>query len=78
MAKTIGAEKAREQLPELLNKASRGQTTIITKHGKPYAALGPVQSTRVRRHSFLALAGSGAGLWGDVSRFVAREREAWE
>ena len=78
MPKKIGAEKAREQLPELLNRASRGQTTIITKHGKPYAALGPVQATRARRHSVLALAGSGAGLWGDIPTFITNERDAWK
>lgn len=79
MAKTIGVEKAREQLPELLNRAARGDTTIITKHGKPYAALGPVPQQRTRRHSFMALAGTGVSLYGDsAAAFVSKERDAWE
>ena len=38
-----GAEEARNQLPSLLEAAERGRATVITKHGKPVAALVPIE-----------------------------------
>ncbi len=79
--KTYGAEEARSQLPQLLDRAHRGSSSVITKHGKPYAALVPIEVFRAqagRRLSLLALKGSGAGLWGQsASRFVADLRDEW-
>ena len=37
-----GAEEARNQLPHLLEAAENGQSTVITKHGRPVAALVPI------------------------------------
>jgi prevent-host-death family protein len=37
-----GVEDARSQLPTLLAEAERGRSTIITRHGKPIAAIVPV------------------------------------
>ena len=34
-----GAEEARNQLAHLLDAAERGESTIISKHGRPVAAL---------------------------------------
>lgn len=45
-AATMGAEEARKMFPSLVESASRGKTTIITKHGKPYAAIVPVAQAR--------------------------------
>jgi prevent-host-death family protein len=39
-----GAEEARNQLPDLLEAAERGRSTIITKHGRPVAALVPIEA----------------------------------
>lgn len=80
MAKGIGAEQARQRLPQLLDRASRGQTTIITKHGKPCAAIVPVASARAssRAVGLVALMGSGKGLWGDPTRYVREARDEWE
>ncbi len=78
---TMGSEAARAKLPELLELAHHGSSTVITKHGRPYAALVPVSSvsTSRRRVSVLSLAGTGAGLWGDDStQSVALMREEWE
>ena len=74
-----GAEEARANLPQLLELAHHGTRTVITRHGKPYAALVPVEEARVRRRpSLLSLAGSGAGLWGeDSTRAVRKMREEW-
>ncbi len=79
--KTCGAEAARAHLPELLERAHRGMPTIITRHGKPYAAVVAVEAVEARRRapSVLSLKGSGAGLWGvDSSGAVAAMRDEWE
>jgi prevent-host-death family protein len=78
--KSYGAEEARTKLPELLERAHRGQATVITKHGKPYAALVPAAKTLALkpRLKLLALAGSGKGLWGRGSaKAVDRMRDEW-
>lgn len=79
--KTYGAEEARARLPELLERAHRGEPTVITKRGQPYAALVPMAQARAPRKGsgFVSLRGTGQGLWGaDASRFVAELREEWE
>jgi prevent-host-death family protein len=78
--KICGAEEARATLPELLEQAHRGQVTVITKRGRPYAALVPAAriGAGMRRLSLLTLRGSGAGLWGsDSSVTIAAMRDEW-
>lgn len=75
-----GAEEARNQLPELLKAAEQGHSTIITKHGRPVAALVPIEaySSSRRQQSLLALKGTGRGLWGKDSVGTLRElRDEW-
>jgi prevent-host-death family protein len=75
-----GAEEARNQLPELLEAAERGRSTIITRHGRPVAALIPVGAHEAvaRQQPLLPLAGSGRGLWGkDSTRTLRRMRDEW-
>jgi prevent-host-death family protein len=43
---TISAYEAKTHLPRLLRAAERGETVIITRHGKPVAQLGPVEKQR--------------------------------
>ena len=43
---TISAYEAKTHLPRLLRAAERGETVIITRHGKPVAQLGPIQDRR--------------------------------
>ena len=38
-----GASQARRQFPALLDDAEKGHATIITRHGKPVAALVPMK-----------------------------------
>ncbi len=78
--KTYGAEGARAKLAELLERAHRGEPTVITKRGQPYAALVPVVDEKPRRGSTLmSLRGTGRGLWGaDAAKLVAELREEWE
>jgi prevent-host-death family protein len=46
MMTTVSAYEAKTHLPRLLRAAERGETVIITRHGKPVAQLGPVQQRR--------------------------------
>jgi prevent-host-death family protein len=75
-----GAEEARNQLPELLEAAEKGRSTIITRHGRPVAALMPIDAHEAasRQQPLLPLAGSGRGLWGrDSARSLRRLRDEW-
>jgi prevent-host-death family protein len=75
-----GAEDARNQLPELLAAAENGESTIITKRGKPVAALMPIAAyaTNSRQQPLSPLAGSGRGLWGNSSsRTLRKLRDEW-
>lgn len=75
-----GAEEARNQLPDLLAAAEQGRSTIITRHGRPVAALVPIDAYRPsgRQQSLLPLSGSGRGLWGKNStRTIDRLRDEW-
>jgi prevent-host-death family protein len=41
---TIGSFEAKTHLPQLLERAARGEEFTITKHGKPMARLVPAVS----------------------------------
>jgi prevent-host-death family protein len=76
-----GAEEARNQLPELLEAAQQGQSTIITKHGRPVAVLIPVEEfeQKSRQRSLLPYKGTGRGMWGSNSTDTLRAlRDEWE
>jgi prevent-host-death family protein len=73
-------EEARRQFPSLLKGAHAGQAVIITRRGKPYAALVPIQALKDARPrpSVVALRGSGVGLWGkSAAAWVNRMRNEW-
>ncbi len=75
-----GAEEARNQLPHLLDEAEKGRSTVITKHGRPVAALVPIEAydAAVRQEPLTPLAGSGRGLWGKSSaRTIRKLRGEW-
>ena len=78
--RTVGLEEGRKQLPQLAALAHSGQGSLLTKHGKPYAAIvAPDLLLKARRRpSFLALRGTGKGLWGKPAAHVARLREEWD
>jgi prevent-host-death family protein len=76
-----GAEEARNQLPELLEAAERGRSTIITRHGRPVAALVPIEAhgAALRQQPLLAVEGTGRGLWGKSSAQAVRKlRDEWD
>jgi prevent-host-death family protein len=75
-----GAEEARNQLPDLLEAAEKGRSTIITRHGRPVAALVPIEAygAAVRQQPLMPVAGSGRGLWGKNStRTLRKLRDEW-
>lgn len=75
----IGAEQARNKLPELLERAHAGEQMIISKRGVPYAALVPLdQRVTSRREGLSTLRGSGKGLWGEsVTDWLDKLRDEW-
>ena len=79
-----GLEQARNQLPSIVADAHAGIPSIITKHGKPYAAIVPMQDFEKTRAAsevgsdLLALRGTGRGLWGtDVAQTISELRNEW-
>jgi prevent-host-death family protein len=75
-----GAEEARNQLPDLLEAAEKGRSTIITRHGRPVAALVPFEAygAAVRQQPLIPVAGTGRGLWGGKSSNTIRKlRDEW-
>ncbi|MEO7391571.1 MAG: hypothetical protein ABIU58_05320 [Ramlibacter sp.] len=79
--RSVGLEQGRKQLPELAQLAHSGQGSVLTKHGKPYAAIvsAEVLLKSRRKPSFLALRGTGKGMWGrSAAAHIARLRNEWE
>jgi antitoxin (DNA-binding transcriptional repressor) of toxin-antitoxin stability system len=77
---TVGLEEGRNTLPQLAARAHGGEPSLLTRHGKPYAAIVPPELlAKARpRASFLVLRGSGKGLWGKLpGRTVAALRDEW-
>jgi prevent-host-death family protein len=75
-----GAEEARNQLPELLEAAEKGRTTIITRRGRPVAALVPLdaRSATTRQQPLGPVEASGRGFWGrHSSRTIRGLRDEW-
>ena len=79
-----GIEQARIQLPSIVANAHAGVRSIITKHGKPYAAVVPIQEVKKSPADadmalgILALRGTGRGLWGaNAGQAVAELRDEW-
>ncbi len=76
-----GIEDTRKHLPALVEDAHRGRATLITKRGKPYAALVPlsVLDRSQKRPDIRTLRGSGRGLWGrSPAAMLARLRAEWD
>ena len=76
---TVGIEQGRNTLPQLALRAFGGEPCVLTKHGKPYAAIVPlemVQRAQMRKSNFSALRGTGKGLWGDApAQMIADMRD---
>lgn len=80
-SRPIGLEQARSKLPELVTSAGAGTTHVITRHGRPVAALVPLAAAGPAHRSsgLLALRGTGRGLWGaELSRTIDDLRAEWD
>ena len=80
---SYGLEQARIQLPHIVAEAHAGFSSVITKHGKPYAAIVPLHGLAAAQAEtgadLLSLRGTGRGLWGaDVGQTVADLRNEWD
>jgi prevent-host-death family protein len=71
------AEAFRDQFPDLLVAAERGQSTIITKNGRPVAALVPIGVAGCAQHPLLPAEASGRGLWKIGGAQRRKLREEW-
>jgi prevent-host-death family protein len=81
---SVGSEEARQQLPTLIDRARGGVSTVVTRHGRPCAAIVPVSvlaratAAPPRGPSLASLRASGAGLWGESpGRTIADARDEW-
>jgi prevent-host-death family protein len=80
-----GLEQARARLPLLVSEAVAGTSSIITRHGKPCAAVVPLDALeqlallKRRAQGITALRGTGHGLWGrDSAAAVRALRGEWD
>ena len=77
----IGLDEGRSTLPRLAALAHTGQASLLTRHGKPFAAIvaPEVLLANKPRPAFLSLRASGRGLWGlSASAAVADLRDEWD
>jgi prevent-host-death family protein len=75
-----GSEEARNELPTLLEEAQSGRATIITRRGRPVAALVPLSQYQKghQQQSLLNLEGAARGLWGKTSTGTVKKlRDEW-
>jgi antitoxin (DNA-binding transcriptional repressor) of toxin-antitoxin stability system len=79
-----GLEQARARLPRIVTDAGSGVSSVITRHGKPCAAVVPMKvldelrAARKPPVALLALRGSGRGLWGaKAGKAIADLRDEW-
>lgn len=85
MKATYGLEQARAQLPRIAAEARAGQTSVITRHGEPMAAVVPIsflktqQAGRIRKGGILGLRGTGRHMWPEgAGQAVAKLRDEWQ
>jgi antitoxin (DNA-binding transcriptional repressor) of toxin-antitoxin stability system len=76
----LGVEAARKAFPSLIDDAHEGRSTVITKHGKPWAMIGPPAEPRAEAVvDIRQLRGTGKGLWGrSPARTVDKMRGEWD
>lgn len=79
-----GLEQARIKLPALVAQANAGVASVITRHGKPYAAIVSIDDLEKSSvagqtaASVISLRGTGKGLWGpSPAQAVTELRDEW-
>ncbi len=56
MVTSVGAYEAKTHLSQLLDEAERGETIVITRHGRPVATLQPFRTSPASTLDLLAQA----------------------
>ncbi|HEY8207182.1 MAG TPA: type II toxin-antitoxin system prevent-host-death family antitoxin [Myxococcaceae bacterium] len=74
MPSKVNVHEAKTQLSKLLDRAHRGEEVVISKGGKPYARLMPLEPPPPRKGGWLA-GKLGKGFWEPLPD---EELEAWE
>lgn len=78
--KSEPAEAARKKFPSLIEQAHHGTPTIVTKRGKPYAAIVSIADLPQSQGelNIQSLRGSGKGLWGrNPAATIEKMRREW-
>ena len=82
MANTKSVREAHREFSRLSDAAERGDVTVITRRGRPVAALMPIHDQKVsvrRQLPITHLRGTGKGMWGkDSRRFIRKLRSVWD
>lgn len=79
--KREGSEDARRHLPALIDRASRGETTVITRRGTPCAAIVPMSELAARKAGIQIrdLRGSGRSFWHpNTAAWIRKLRREWK
>ena len=63
---TVNIASAKTRLPELVERASGGESIVIARNGKPKAMLVPILSRK--KYVF----GAGKGQWRGVERVLSK------
>jgi prevent-host-death family protein len=63
LAKPVNIADAKARLPELVERAARGEEIVIARNGEPRARLVPLSPTKAR------IPGGGAGQWEVAAGF---------
>lgn len=72
LPKPVNIADAKARLPELVERAARGEEIIIARNGEPRARLTPLPRTRKR------VPGLGAGRWRVADDFDAPLPDSWQ
>jgi prevent-host-death family protein len=71
LPKPVNIADAKARLPELVERAARGEEIVIARNGEPRARLVPLPAVRKR------IPGKGAGQWKVSKDFDAPLPEEW-
>ena len=72
--KTVGAFEGKTRFSALIDEASRGETIIITKNGKPVAQLGPVEREETFSEAMARVRARGMSLGMPIKEAIEKGR----
>ena len=79
---THSLAEAKNRLPELIDRALKGEDVVITRHGRPVVELKPIKEparpVSAEALDWLAARRVGKRAKEDAGTFVSRMRDEWE